>query len=176
MRREGRAQEAVALHQAVRDVRQRIDAPAAERYHAMENLADDLRVLGRCEEAEAEYRAALVLREAAGEHDEIGAAYPHLGLGLCERQRGKRTAAVATLESALRLGGAAEEDWHQQTLALVRLALAMVLRQDEPGSERAAALAAQAHAFWAADPQQHAALLRQYEKWAAGGPATMLVY
>jgi tetratricopeptide (TPR) repeat protein len=179
LRREGRAEEALALHRAVRELRQRFDVPAEDRYHLTENLADDLRVLGRCEESEAEYRAALALRETAGEHEGVGGAYGQLGIGLCERQRGQHAAARATLEGALRLVvGEAEggEGWSQRVLALVRLALAIALREHDPGSERAATLARQARASWAKDPVQHAELLRQYDAWAAGEAVGMLVY
>jgi len=183
LRREGRAQEALVLHQAVRELRQRLDVPPVERYHLTESLADDLRVLGRCEEAEAEYEAALALRQTVGEHEGVGAAYGQLGVGLCERQRGQHVAARATLEGALRMvSRVAEEeeekddDWTQRVLAFTRFGLAIVLREQEPGSERAAALGRQARAKWAEDPLQHAAMLRQYDAWAAGRPLGMLVY
>jgi tetratricopeptide (TPR) repeat protein len=177
LRREGEAMEALTLHRAARQTRERIDAPVEARYEIMDNLADDLRALGRCEEAEVEYRAANALRETVGEHDEPGAAYAHLGIGLCERARGQ-AAAVRTLESALQLASdeAGDDDGSRQTLALVRFALAMALREVEPGAPRAAELAAQARAFWAEDPVLYAVLLRQHDAWLVGEAAIMPVY
>jgi tetratricopeptide (TPR) repeat protein len=179
LRREGRAQEALELHQAVRELRERIEVPADDRYHLLENLADDLRALGRCEEAEAEYRAALAVRETAGENDGFEAAYGQLGIGLCQRRRGQHAAARATLEAALRhVAGQAEPkgDWSQRVLSLVRFGLAIALREQDAGSERAGGLAGQARAFWAKNPLENAGLLRQYDAWVAGEPVGMLVY
>jgi tetratricopeptide (TPR) repeat protein len=178
LRRDGRAEEGLALHRAAHQTRERLGVAAEGRYELLDNIGDDLRVLGRCEEAEAEYRAANALRETVGEHDDPGAAYAFLGIGLCEQQRGQGARAAKTLESALRLANGREEDdaWSRQTRALVRFALAMALRQAEPSSQEAVALAEQARAFWAEDAVQYAGLLRQHDAWVAGGPAAMLVY
>ncbi len=175
LRHEGQAEEALALHRLALQTRERIDAPADARYQILDDIGDDLRVMGRCDDAAVEYRAALALRQTVGDHDEPGAAYAHLGLGLCEQQRGRIDAAVQTLASVVRQAMGGGEDG-AETLALAQLGLAMALRPSEPGSERVASLAAQARAFWSSEPELHAKLLRQLDAWVAGGPATMLVY
>ncbi|MCA9711546.1 MAG: tetratricopeptide repeat protein, partial [Myxococcales bacterium] len=179
LRRLGRADEALLLHRSVKAARERTEVEAEKRYEILDNIGDDLRVLGRCDEAVPQYEAANRLREEVGEAEGAAVAYALLGIGLCRWQTGGAARARSQLEAALeRIEEAKDRDepWPTELLALVRLSLAQVLRELDPGSARAAALAEQARAYWAGDPVQHRRLLEQVTAWQRGEPARMLNY
>ncbi len=178
LRRSGDAEEALRLHRSVRMLRERNETEIRKRYEILDNIGDDLRVLGRCDEARIEYEAANELRGSAGTEEETGASYALLGMGLCQWQQRDLSGAQQTLERALAIARGEEDDdqWSRQTLALVRASMAMVLHEREASPERVEVLAKRARAFWATRPEEYAVHVKELDAWRAGGPARMPTY
>ncbi|MEX1361530.1 MAG: tetratricopeptide repeat-containing protein kinase family protein, partial [Nannocystaceae bacterium] len=168
LRRQGFAAEALALQQQAYATRASQEGHPEDVYQSLDNLADDLRALGRCDEAVTSYQEAIALRAAAGDDTPEDLAYPRMGIGLCELSRGDREAAAATLGSICDDLEAVVEpsDTTLEYLATARLGQAVALGAR---SEAARQLARQARAWWAKDPAQYSRQLAQVDAWLADG-------
>ncbi len=177
LRRDGEFEEALRLHRETADSHARIEITSEADADLHDNLGDDLRMLGRCDEAEVEYRAAIALRDAEATPDKSGIAYARRGIGLCRWKAGDPSGALEDLEAALAAVRHQDDDpWLGRDLAIARFCLAMVLREQSMEPERVATLTAQAEAFWKKNPVEHRVILQELRAWKAGGPAAMPTY
>jgi tetratricopeptide (TPR) repeat protein len=174
LRRRGHAAEAVALHRdLVASQLRKGDVDAESTLWLRDNLADDLRALGRCAEAEPEYHAAIEGRERALGPEVFEIAHPLIGLGLCRLRGGDLVGARASFERAVK-SVAAHPD--ERDAGAAHFALAMLLRRAGEPVETVEHHVDLARARFGVDPLHCTVLIAALERFTAGDEIVDLEY